>query len=1030
MAWGVDLAVTFAAAAAAASAQGGAVFGFGSSIQIVQSRLKLYRSDTIHVEGSGTLLISNTEIAMINLSIPDPDGSGTDNNFAIHVEGSMNVTFLNSTVRNAAAPSSKAEPMKAVSFTAFVLKVERAQFYGPLDFDLDSSKIVGAAVFHNSSFWNRAIIKNIAQDDSGSTKVFLRAPMSFDESSNLAGSYATCDYQEASDLVPTAKLCGPLTSCRNHSGGQSVECYCPGNGDNNSLADHIFNMVPQFTCHCTSGRAGLECQQGVIELKQGFFNSELGYSGNAHSTDWEVSSGTHIDSNTTFAKCLANDQCSVNSSTAAVTCLGGSIGPLCGACIAGYYRTSRNGDCLKCSHYQRAGHPIVVIVILGVAAAALYLYASHQASAKAWAAEDNAHESRLRWALASMRRFRVKIRLFLSCTQVVGLIDAVYLIKSLPLLAKLTMFFNYLSADISSIMNLSCVPGLHNADKSMVAITAVALALVLVLLLGHVAFRRVYTERMSPALDLLAAGSFLAHPYLCTVIFGTFSCIKVPLADGQKHRFLFASMDVDCESEEHQRAVNWAIVAILLLVIGIPLAWAFEGWRLQQKQESEGTSLRTLLEESPLALLFRGYHPNCWWWALVDAMFKLCLTGFAVLVEQGSIMQLTFALVVTVLYLALLLLYSPFEDAQHRLLQALFLLSMVLTFVGSLMLQLDGIPFDATTVSKGYNESGVVALLLGAGFVALVAFVLFLWYDVRDELKDNLHRQQIRTLKEQIYSASDYDNILLAGRKWLDELTELSPDKRRPVVATCFNSHRHPEVLEMCNELRRQTPALRDAYFHSQSKNPVSPTHSNEPAADPNELKKVWQIIWLEAVERADVVLIFDTMCPNGEECPYLANVRASNGDDCECDCSLRSSEECVRQLALLSCVRSKIVVIGNDETSQDVASRIQRILDGNNSLDHATSEVSRLLPALLSGENNLSAVALGAKFNSQQVRAALTTYNAFLAKRQELSPHEQEADIEIECVQHSDSSDGLHEPLLPVVAPARGTGAGDSINS
>jgi hypothetical protein len=189
----------------------------------------------------------------------------------------------------------------------------------------------------------------------------------------------------------------------------------------------------------------------------------------------------------------------------------------------------------------------------------------------------------------------------------------------------------------------------------------------------------------------------------------------------------------------------------------------------------------------------------------------------------------------------------------------------------------------------------------------------------------------------------------------------------------------------------------------------------------------------LESVERADYVLIFDTICPNGKACPNFASAPASNGDDDvnrhACGCSLRSSEEYVRQLALLSCVRSKIVVIGNDETSQDVASRIQRILDGNDPLDHAASEVSRLLPALLSGESNLSAEALGVEFDSQHARAALTTYNAFLAKRQELSPHEQQA-AETECVQHSDSSDGLHEPLLPVVISARDTNAGDSINS
>jgi hypothetical protein len=321
----------------------------------------------------------------------------------------------------------------------------------------------------------------------------------------------------------------------------------------------------------------------------------------------------------------------------------------------------------------------------------------------------------------------------------------------------------------------------------------------------------------------------------------------------------------------------------------------------------------------------------------------------------------------------------------------------------------------------------VVALLLGAGFAALITFVLFLWYDVRDELRDNQHRKQIRTLKEQIYSASDYDNVLLAGREWLDELTQLSPlGKRCPVVATCFNSFCHPEVLARCEELRGQIPALRSAHFHTQSDHPESLIHSDKLAADPNALKRAWPMIWLEAVQRADYVLVFDMICGDGEGCSVCSRRASGSVDDAsegammmpdEC-CSLRSSDECVLQLALLSCVGCKIVVVRSVDTTKDVAHRIERVLDGKgDALDHAALEVSQLLPELLSEGNTndaVPAVAFGAKFGSQQVRAALATYGAFLKKRQVVSSFEPETGLEY--VQHSDSINGLDEPLLPVI--------------
>jgi hypothetical protein len=713
---------------------GGAFFGVGSNIQIIQSTLKLNQSDTIHAEAAGNVLIDSSTIVVYDLSVGsddsdddaydddydyDDDGGNIDDGgpTAIYVQDQVNLTIVDSVTTNAVASSQRGGSiLTMLNFTGFVLKVNQTLFDGPLRLVLDSSSISGAAVFDNCSFKSQSIIKNVASDKSGTNKLFLRQSH-FEEGSNMTGSYADCAFQDES-MVRTSTVCGPLTSCRYYEQGPSVECFCPGSGSKRHLESNIvLGMVPAFRCQCTNSKAGLQCSEGVNNLTNGFFHNNL----------LPPITGTHtwravasITSSTNFQYCPSiglsdKSQCQINNITAAVTCIRKSAGPLCGACVPGYYKTEHSGECFECSSFQTAGHQIVVLACLAVAFVVVYSNANTVffQCKRFWGKVCGLQDMSTFVTEAQQQSLLIKLRLLLSCMQVIGLMGNVYSIRYPQQLLSITHVFNFASADLSALLNLSCIRGVDNADSAMRLITSVTLGLGLLLSMIQLALWRIkwkYRHQLDRRpLEILVASSFLVHPYLCTIIFGTFSCIDVPLGDGT-HRYLFASMHVDCASTEHLRAVKWASVMVIVFPLGIPLLWGLA---------------HNKIDSRVLAPLFRGFKPGRWWWAIVDATFKVFVTGFAVLIEQGSVMQLVFAIMVTVVYLALLLLYDPLQDRTDGLLQAFFAIILIFSFVGSLMLQLVDVQFGETSTTQGYTESGATALILSLAAAVFVAFGIF-----------------------------------------------------------------------------------------------------------------------------------------------------------------------------------------------------------------------------------------------------------------------------------------------------------------
>jgi hypothetical protein len=586
---------------------------------------------------------------------------------------------------------------------------------------------------------------NLQQLDQGgnSEYVYIKDNSFLNTSSNKE--FNDCSLNQSNiEGIPRSKACGS-TSCELES--NDVRCICPGAGkkdeEEKNLQKIAGDLILVFTCPCKA-KDGFSCAEVGIDLKDGFFNSALQPTGGAaieDATSWGIQGGRVVDDSTTFQRCPkalgkdALEHCEVNKTTGQVKCLYNSAGPLCGTCKQGYYRKSE--ACIECTERQKKGGDLVLWVALGIICG----IACQQLHRFAYLVEKSSFVSSIfsvfdvfGSSTILQKRLIVKFRSLLSCVQISGLLSSVYQISLPASLSSVLAVFDAISLDLSSLMGFQCIQMIATADKIMVVVTASTLIIIIFTVLAEAAIRRLparlrcKTETQESLIaatdDVLVSLSFLLHPYFCSILFATYSCIPVNLGD-EERRFLQSSMGVDCDNDSfHKFANGWAAAMIVLLPLGIPSCWLWRGWK--QRSVKVTTETRT---SGALEILFRGYKEDRWWWSVADCVYKLFVTGVAVLVMQGTVFQLQFAIIVTAIYLALFLLWDPFEEQTDKLLQTCFLLIILLIFMTSLMLQLLATDLKHGTL-LGYNQTTVDILMLGSTSSLVILFMAFFTYDM------------------------------------------------------------------------------------------------------------------------------------------------------------------------------------------------------------------------------------------------------------------------------------------------------------
>ena len=109
------------------------------------------------------------------------------------------------------------------------------------------------------------------------------------------------------------------------------------------------------------------------------------------------------------------------------------------------------------------------------------------------------------------------------------------------------------------------------------------------------------------------------------------------------------------------------------------------------------------------AFLHRDYHPECFYWELIELARRTFLTGWVLLIEEtSSFIRILIGLMVNVAVLMLTLTRSPYRHNEDQFLAVCAQLMLVVSFVGTLVVKAYE-DVDARAEQRGvYGEAAAV----------------------------------------------------------------------------------------------------------------------------------------------------------------------------------------------------------------------------------------------------------------------------------------------------------------------------------
>lgn len=159
---------------------------------------------------------------------------------------------------------------------------------------------------------------------------------------------------------------------------------------------------------------------------------------------------------------------------------------------------------------------------------------------------------------------------------------------------------------------------------------------------------------------------YMIFPSVSAVIFSIFPCSDVDPDDeeefGEDDLYLNSDYSISCHSSRYLAARAYAICMVVLYPIGIPAVFMYALFHFR-----EGIKARTREDKvhQPcyvIEFLWFPYSPAFWYFELLDLVYRVCVSGFLVLVHQGSVDQILVALGLTFVYAQLHQHVRPHED--------------------------------------------------------------------------------------------------------------------------------------------------------------------------------------------------------------------------------------------------------------------------------------------------------------------------------------------------------------------------------
>jgi hypothetical protein len=216
---------------------------------------------------------------------------------------------------------------------------------------------------------------------------------------------------------------------------------------------------------------------------------------------------------------------------------------------------------------------------------------------------------------------------------------------------------------------------------------------------------------------------YMIFPSVSAVIFSVFACTDADpddVSDGDDN-YLDSDYSISCSSSRYETAKLYAIFMVFLYPIGIPSM--FFGVLYHYRK---GIVNRTMFDKvhQPcyvIEFLWFPFTPSFWYFECIDIVYRVSLTGFLVLIQQGSAEQIVVGLALSFVYVQLHQNILPHED---KWVQNIKILSIWQIFIFLfIILLIEKNVFDGQDASVSF----VVLLNCFLPFLMAIAYVLYLF---------------------------------------------------------------------------------------------------------------------------------------------------------------------------------------------------------------------------------------------------------------------------------------------------------------
>jgi hypothetical protein len=661
------------------------------------------------------------------------------------------------------------------------------------------------------------------------------------------------DAQELYVISRAAAL--TFRKCRRGEVIKAGECVACSKG--------TFNLESEVTeetrCYECSGKKGVaSCEVDKLSLHAGYWRR--------HNESYSV------------LECIGSiEGCAGGYAVGDASCEVGYQGPLCAVCADGYY--SNDGVCKLCSHSQPQ-HSTPAMVFVGIAGAAVCLLA-FSFYAKCVDGGDKLDETgesntsefpeywpsccTRAWVRRQYKRMHAHLKIVITTYQIVSAVPenmSVTFPGSFDTVLKVFSVFNF---NIVNTVPFSC-SGNYTYLDMLVLKTLFPIALTIVLFLVGAADAAWQTGSLhitDPArIPILSAVrdqyltyffflTYLVLPSVATDIFQTFLCTNVdPRGEDNDayDSYLIADMSISCTSDYYYKGVWYAVVMLLVYVVGIPLMYYLLLYYNREEimhrndvkatrdtaAEVSGGPADRVSSKSPaaevleaaeakelspaarqLSFLWDAYEPQFWYWEVVETTRRLMLTAVLSVCGAGTSVQSIFAVLLGLLYIKLYGYYAPYDADSDDILAETGQFQIFFTFLGALIYQ------NELLGAQWNNVVAVALIVINAAVTALCTYYGCQTLKERvKETKELLYAKDTSSRKLRLADASDTDIAVT-----FEQLSPVKASRKK----------------DMAPPLAQSQPQLRSGDFYAGTlrglEGATSAQHSGRSRADSEETR-------------------------------------------------------------------------------------------------------------------------------------------------------------------------------------------------